>query len=53
MYATTLEATHHCQDEGRCINCGEYFSEHNTFTDAGWRETKISGMCENCYDELF
>ena len=37
----------------QCICCGEAFSENNVFTEAGWREAKISGMCEECFDALF
>ena len=39
--------------QGRCIKCGEDFSDKNTHTVAGWKETRISGMCEDCFDELF
>lgn len=37
----------------RCFACGEFFSSENVFTDAGWRETEISGMCEKCFDAAF
>lgn len=53
MYASTHEAIAHCKAEGRCIDCGEKFSEENVFTEAGWRETKISGICEVCWERLF
>ena len=33
--------------------CKEAFSDKNVFTQAGWRETKISKMCESCWDNLF
>lgn len=33
-----------------CIICDESFTEKNCFTDAGWRETQISGLCESCFD---
>lgn len=36
-----------------CISCGAMFDEVNTHSVAGWRETQISGMCEDCFDELF
>jgi hypothetical protein len=36
-----------------CIACGEDFSNENTFTAEGWCETQISGMCENCFENLF
>lgn len=35
-----------------CIHCGEKFSLENTFTPAGWRETRISQLCEKCFDNL-
>lgn len=38
---------------GCCIQCREPFTAKNVFTDAGWRETKISGLCEQCWDNLF
>ena len=37
--------------EGNCINCQKPFTEENVFTDAGWRETRITQMCEKCFDE--
>jgi hypothetical protein len=36
-----------------CVECGESFSNKNVFTDAGWKETRISQMCEVCFDKLF
>jgi hypothetical protein len=33
-----------------CQRCGEEFSEKNVFTEAGKAETKISGLCEKCFD---
>lgn len=33
-----------------CICCKEEISNHNVFTQAGWREVEISGMCEVCFD---
>jgi len=35
---------------GFCVSCGQSFNKDNTFTEAGWRETKISGLCEECFD---
>lgn len=35
-----------------CFACGEDFSEENVLTEAGARETQISGMCEVCFDEM-
>ncbi len=36
-----------------CVHCGEPFSGKNVFTEAGWKETRISGYCEACFDLLF
>lgn len=36
-----------------CVQCTEAFTARNVFTEAGWRETQISGMCEKCWDTLF
>ena len=38
---------------GVCVTCKQPFTPVNVFTDAGWRETKISHMCEACWDTLF
>lgn len=35
-----------------CVNCNEPFCDRNTHTIAGWRETQISGFCEDCFDEI-
>lgn len=35
-----------------CVECEEPFSEENVHTEAGWRETQISGLCEDCFDEI-
>jgi len=38
---------------GHCIQCNELFqAEVNVFTEAGVRETQISGMCELCFDAM-
>jgi len=37
---------------GHCIQCREGFSPSNVYSEAGWRETKISGLCERCFDEI-
>jgi hypothetical protein len=37
---------------GVCISCGQPFTDGNVHSDAGWRETQISGMCEDCFDTL-
>lgn len=36
-----------------CLRCHEAFSEDNVRTPNGWRETQISGYCEDCWDEIF
>ena len=36
-----------------CMDCKLDFSSSNTHTSAGWAETQISGMCEDCFDALF
>ena len=38
---------------GLCVDCDQPFSLKNVHTDAGWKETRISGMCEDCFDGLF
>lgn len=36
-----------------CENCGDLFEPGvNVHSDAGWKETQISGFCENCFDEI-
>lgn len=37
---------------GHCIQCREGFSPSNVYSEAGWKETKISGLCERCFDEI-
>lgn len=37
----------------QCVRCLDYFSDDNTHSKAGWAETQISGMCEDCFDNLF
>ena len=36
-----------------CVQCSAFFSDANTTTAPGWRETQITAMCENCFDNLF
>ena len=36
-----------------CVTCHAPFSAANTHSEAGWRKTRISGMCEDCWDSLF
>lgn len=33
-----------------CVACKQRFSGDNCFTQAGWQETQISGLCERCFD---
>jgi hypothetical protein len=37
----------------RCIQCGSTFTADNVHTRLGWRETQITGFCENCFDNMF
>lgn len=37
----------------KCVCCKNEFSSENTHTELGWKETQISGMCEDCFDNLF
>lgn len=34
----------------KCVGCTQRFSDENCFTQAGWQETQISGLCERCFD---
>lgn len=36
-----------------CICCNEPFTPENVKTSLGWRETQISGYCEDCWDKIF
>lgn len=36
-----------------CIECARPFDESNVHTVLGWRETQITGYCEDCYDAIF
>jgi hypothetical protein len=36
-----------------CIECGEPFSTNNVHTIDGAYETQQSGLCEDCFDEIF
>lgn len=35
----------------QCICCMDSFNKDNVHTVDGWRETQISGMCEDCFDD--
>lgn len=39
--------------EDCCVRCKQPFSDSNTRTQAGWRETKITKLCEDCWDGIF
>lgn len=46
--------------KGLCVQCSQPFKfglkddpESNVYSQAGARETQISGFCERCFDELF
>lgn len=36
-----------------CVVCNQLFSDTNVFTDLGYKEIFLSGMCEACFDRLF
>lgn len=36
-----------------CKSCGNAFGNENTHTPAGWKDTQITGWCEDCYDNAF
>ena len=36
----------------KCLRCNQPFSPDNTKTAAGWRDTQISGVCEQCFDTI-
>lgn len=36
-----------------CGSCRQPFTDANVHTAAGWAETKISGLCEDCFDAVF
>ncbi len=38
---------------GHCLECKEPFSEKNIYSEAGWREAKMSQLCEKCFDKMF
>jgi len=41
------------QAQNICIKCRQPFTSENVRTPAEQRETKMSGMCGLCFDELF
>ena len=38
--------------ERRCRCCDQLFSDANVFSDAGWIEAIVSGLCEVCFDTV-
>ena len=36
--------------EGCCVKCKKPFSSENVFMEAGWKDTKISKLCEVCWE---
>ncbi len=39
-------------EDDTCVNCHKPFTKANVKTPAGWKETKISGLCEVCFNEI-
>lgn len=40
-------------EPGCCVECKKPFKDGvNVHTEAGWRETEMSHMCENCFDDM-
>lgn len=37
----------------QCTSCLQLYSRRNTRSAAGWRETQINAMCEDCFDRMF
>jgi hypothetical protein len=35
-----------------CRSCRQPFSDANVYSEAGWLEVRISGLCEVCFDTL-
>lgn len=48
-----IEVFGRTRDGKTCIECNEPFTSKNVFTALGWKETKLSGLCESCWDKLF
>jgi len=40
-------------EPGCCVKCKQPFSKENVYTEAGWKETKLSKLCEKCWDATF
>ena len=37
----------------QCRSCSSKFTGKNVHSALGWRETQISGFCDDCFDNLF
>jgi hypothetical protein len=35
-----------------CVHCKRPFTDDTVHTEAGWQETQISGLCEDCFDDI-
>jgi hypothetical protein len=35
-----------------CLECGQPFTSSNVHTPEGWKETKLSQLCEDCFDTI-
>lgn len=44
--------THNKNGDVICYRCRRVAKEH-CYTEAGLREVKISGLCEDCFNEVF
>lgn len=51
LFRRIREESRQAAASGICVSCKTPFSEANTHSQAGWRETQISGLCEDCFDE--
>lgn len=38
--------------KNKCVSCKEPFSDENVYSDLGWKEVQISGLCELCFDKI-
>lgn len=36
----------------KCKNCNKPFTDENVYSQDGWKETQISGICELCFDNI-
>ncbi|WP_429336117.1 hypothetical protein [Paraburkholderia sp. 35.1] len=35
-----------------CVSCGARFTDANVWSEVGWIETQVSGLCEACFDSV-